>query len=69
MLTIKEIQEAITELKTNEYKTPRGTSQLAQSLSVYWSRKEFDGSIDSAVECLLWAGYEIQQREAQHETK
>ena len=34
-------------------------AQLARSLRVYQDRDEFDGSYESACECLTLAGYEI----------
>ncbi len=34
--------------------------QLATSLELYKDRKEFDGTLESAVECLERACYEIQ---------
>lgn len=38
-------------------------NQLAHSLKVYQDRGEYDGSLDSAIESLLMAGYEIQGHE------
>lgn len=35
-------------------------AHLARSLRVYQDREEFDGSFESAVECLIRAGYEIE---------
>lgn len=34
--------------------------QIAMSLKVYSSRGEFDGSLESAIECLELAGYEVE---------
>jgi hypothetical protein len=34
--------------------------QLSQSLQLYWNRKEFDGTIKSALWCLYRAGYETE---------
>lgn len=33
--------------------------QLMQSLEIYKERGEFDGTLNSAIECLTLAGYEI----------
>ena len=35
--------------------------QLAISLRVYADRGEFDGTVDSAIDCLNLAGYEFQK--------
>ena len=35
-------------------------AQLARSLRVYQDRGEFDGSLESAIECLTLAEYEIE---------
>lgn len=34
--------------------------QLAQSLELYEERGEYDGTIESAIECLTLAAYEIE---------
>lgn len=33
--------------------------QLVSSLDVYRERQEFDGTLETAIECLTLAGYEI----------
>jgi len=45
-------------------------AQLAQSLQVYKGRGEFNGTVDSALECLIQAEYEVQhlQRSQTNET-
>lgn len=34
-------------------------NQISKSLSVYESRNEYDGTIESAIECLTRAGYDF----------
>jgi len=55
MITVYDI---ITAIKMMESKT---VQQVIQSLKVYQDRGEFDGSVESAKECLELAGYEIEK--------
>lgn len=54
----KEIEKAIKEVEKGKAK-----SQVAQSLQTYKDRKEFDGSLKSAIKCLKQAEYEISESE------
>ena len=56
----KQIKSAIKLLnnQSNWYRCSFYVQQLTRSLAVYQSRGEFDGSIESAIECLERAGYE-----------
>ncbi len=45
--------------KSNWYRCSPYVQQIARSLAVYINRGEFNGSVESAIECLGLAGYEI----------
>ena len=61
MITKKQIQSAIDLLndKKSWYRCRPLTQSICRSLVTYKNRKEFDGTINSAVDCLSLAGYEI----------
>ena len=61
MLTSKNVYEAMELLlKPIGYLSASAESKaIARSLEVYEDRGEFDGTFDSAINCLSMAGYEI----------
>lgn len=62
MIETKDIQKALKIAQNKTYLLSNTTPlqrQLARSLQVYFDREECDGSLDSAIECLTLAGYEI----------
>lgn len=61
MISIEQVQKAIKMLDNpKEYLNCDAIhKQLASSLELYQDRKEFGGSLESAIECLELAGYEI----------
>lgn len=59
-MTKQDVLISLKVLRGEVYPDPTGLyRQLISSLSVYEGRGEFDGGFDSAVDCLLQAGYEI----------
>lgn len=61
MIRIEDVQKAMRMLDNPmEYLSCEALhKQLAMSLEVYQDRGEFDGTVESAVECLEMAQYEI----------
>jgi hypothetical protein len=58
MITTKDVFHAVNAIRNN-LPTDGVVTQLVNSLKVYEGRGEFDGSLDSALECLTDAKYEI----------
>lgn len=62
MITLDEVRKAI-KMVENPIEWLNCTAvekQLSKSLEIYQDRNEFDGSLESAIECLKLAEYEIQ---------
>ncbi len=64
MLTIKQVKSAIKlhQLNSNWLQCSPLTQKLSQTLSLYNMRGQYDGTLNSAIDCLEQAGYEIRGR-------
>jgi hypothetical protein len=58
-LTYWNVQDAVNVVNGWATCDSRHKNQIIQSLEVYKSRGEFDGTMDSAYQCLRQAGYEF----------
>lgn len=59
MITVDNIRAAIEAHKSLFPPTDPVIKQLVLSLEIYEDRQEYNGTLHSAIECLLVAGYEI----------
>jgi hypothetical protein len=60
MIKREQVIKALKTLRGEVHPDPTGViHQMALSLKVYRDRGEFDGSVNSAIECLEQAEYEI----------
>lgn len=52
-----EVVQAVKAVNNDVIPKDAAVKRLAASLKAYWHRHEFDGSVESAIECLKRSGY------------